>query len=210
MQVGEEGGGRSYPRCGNPPVPVSMGLDWGPPPPETTNPWRRCCLDGAALPLPYQVEEVGGCQPRPPREPGFSTVGPGSHTGSISGTSEYEWPVARHLGALTTNRVCWGQSIGIICGFHCHKSFLWTFRVNPPECPKWLGARRCWPEQNVAIGSPYQRDLFQMGHALARECLDQAPSKPHRVRIAVGPVRYEGHPAITLCARQPPPGSNKT
>ena len=77
----------------------------GPPPP-----WGRCYLDGAALPLPYQVDEVGVS----PGEPGFSTVGWGSHMGSIWGTTKYESP-------LTGHHVCAGWSIGIVRGFHCHE-----------------------------------------------------------------------------------------
>ena len=65
-----------------------MGLDRGSPPPGTTTPLGRCYLDRAALPLPYEVEEV---------EPGFSTVGGGAYMGSVRGTPEYQWPGARHL-----------------------------------------------------------------------------------------------------------------
>ena len=41
------------------PPPSQMGLDRGPPPPGTATPWGRCYLDGAVLPLPDQVEEIG-------------------------------------------------------------------------------------------------------------------------------------------------------
>ena len=52
-------------RTGGPPLPLGppwlsqMGLDRGPPPPGIATPWGRCYLDGAFLPLPDQVEEIG-------------------------------------------------------------------------------------------------------------------------------------------------------
>ena len=42
-----------------PRVPSQMGLDRGPPPPGTATLWGRCYLDGVALPLLDQVEEIG-------------------------------------------------------------------------------------------------------------------------------------------------------
>ena len=84
----------SYCPCQRPPPPSSR-VRWAevPPPPGNTAPWATWYLDGAALPLPRQAEEVGG-QSWSPCELGFITVWWGSPTSSV------ERPGTQHFSSL--------------------------------------------------------------------------------------------------------------
>ena len=136
-------------------IPSQMGLDRGPPPPGTATPWGRCHLDGAALPLPDQVEEIGvtshglqeslASEQRGGGQIQFLLGVPLSTSGQEPGVSApkratlYVWDVPSGLSMVLT------VTSGLV-----------DLCVNPPGCPEWPGAGGCTLEENVASGSPSQ------------------------------------------------------
>ena len=98
-----------------PPVSESDSLDRGAPPPETGTPCQRCYLDGAAPPLPDQVEEIGvashGLQ---------ESLTSAQRVGVLHAQFGVPWvQVARSPVSQLTK--LWPWMSGIVHGLHCHK-----------------------------------------------------------------------------------------
>ena len=136
-----------------PRAPSQMGLDRGPPLPGTATPWGRCYVDGAALPLRDQVEEIGVASHGLQESPASEQRG-GGHIRALFGvplsTSGQEPGVSAPPRATM---YVWDSPSGLSMVLTVTRGLvdLW---VNPPGCPKWPGACGCTPEENVACGSP--------------------------------------------------------
>ena len=118
------------------------------------HPLGKVHLDGAGLPLPDQVEEIGVAS-HSLHENLASEQRGGCHIHVPLGTREYEWPRAQCLSppraTLYVRDVPFGLSMVLTV-----TSGLVDLWVNPPGCPGWPGGRGWTLEENMASGSPSQ------------------------------------------------------